>query len=150
MENTTKKCRECKADIPADAKVCQHCKAKQGNWFIRHKFLTVILVLIIIIALWANWSKNQSTTGNGIQTKTQETTKKDTTISIQEFEQIKSGMTYQEVVALIWTEGEILSESEIANIKTTMYKFTGDGFWANANITIQNGKVMAKAQFWLK
>ena len=29
MENGTKKCRECKADIPTDAKVCQFCKSKQ-------------------------------------------------------------------------------------------------------------------------
>jgi ribosomal protein L40E len=45
---STKKCRSCQADIPVGAKVCQHCKAKQGNWFARHWILTTLLVLFIL------------------------------------------------------------------------------------------------------
>ena len=71
MEDSTKKCRECKADIPFDAKVCQHCKAKQGNWFSRHKIMTGILI-IFIIAIIGNANTSNVSTG-GATTTTNET-----------------------------------------------------------------------------
>ena len=46
-KSSTKKCRACQADIPVGAKVCQHCKAKQGSWFTRHWIISTILVLIV-------------------------------------------------------------------------------------------------------
>lgn len=67
MENSTKKCRECKADIPLDAKVCQFCKTKQWNWFSRHKILTFLWVVFLI---WLSWSlsntKNSTVSNTGI------------------------------------------------------------------------------------
>lgn len=58
----TKKCRKCKEEIPADAKVCSKCRAKQGNWFQRHLILTIILGLILLSAFGnaLNGNKNQN------------------------------------------------------------------------------------------
>jgi len=47
MEN--KKCKECKSDIPAKAKKCPNCGTNQRNWFMRHKILTTLGILIVIV-----------------------------------------------------------------------------------------------------
>lgn len=44
----TKKCSKCGEEILASTKVCKHCKADLRNWFVRHKIITGILILIII------------------------------------------------------------------------------------------------------
>ena len=74
-------------------------------------------------------------------------------ISKEEFDKIKNGMTYKEVVEIIGGEGEVLSEvgEEGSQFYTIMYSFDGEsGFGANANFTFQSGKLMSKAQFGLE
>jgi len=74
-----KKCSKCKEEIAEDAKKCKHCGADQRNWFIRHKVLTGILglfVLIIIIsAVNSGGSGNQSSGVNKKGTASQPETK---------------------------------------------------------------------------
>lgn len=76
------------------------------------------------------------------------------TISISEFNKISTGMTYDEVVEIIGSKGNVLSEVDLglgARYKTSIYMWDGEGsIGANANITFQNGKVVTKAQFGLK
>ncbi|MDA2738393.1 DUF3862 domain-containing protein [Bacillus cereus group sp. Bc015] len=84
------------------------------------------------------------------QVEKQEPAKKEG-INKAEFEQIQNGMSYEEVVAIIGNEGELQSESEVGNYKTQLYTWKGEsGIGSNANVTFQNGKVQAKAQFGLK
>lgn len=60
-----------------------------------------------------------------------------------------NGMTYDEIKDIIGSEGEL--QSEVAGYKIQMYMWNGEkGIGANANVTFQNGKVQAKAQFGLK
>jgi len=61
-----KKCKSCKAEIPNDAKKCSHCSTDQRNWFVRHKILTGILVLIVIgiIGSASGGSKNTPSPSN--------------------------------------------------------------------------------------
>lgn len=70
-------------------------------------------------------------------------------ITMEEFNRIEMGMTYQEVVFAIGGEGELISENEIANIHTTMYKWDGIGY-GNANVTFQDGVAVSKSQFGLE
>jgi hypothetical protein len=52
-------------------------------------------------------------------------------------------------VEIVGGPGELSSESQFGNIKTSMYTFKGESIMGNANITVQNGKVSMKAQFGL-
>lgn len=71
-------------------------------------------------------------------------------MSLAEFEQIATGMTYEQVVAIVGGEGELMSQVELAGLSTVMYSWEGDGMLgANANVMFQNGAEVSKAQFGL-
>ncbi|KKQ26941.1 MAG: hypothetical protein US42_C0018G0015 [Candidatus Magasanikbacteria bacterium GW2011_GWC2_37_14] len=44
---TTKKCRHCQGIVDIKAKKCQHCSSDLRNWFIRHKIISIILIIIL-------------------------------------------------------------------------------------------------------
>ncbi|SFP09349.1 DUF3862 domain-containing protein [Salibacterium halotolerans] len=70
-------------------------------------------------------------------------------ITQEKFDSIESGMTYEEVVEIIGSEGEVMSESgeEGSEFHTIMYSWeTSDAFGGNANFTFQNGELTNKAQ----
>lgn len=72
-------------------------------------------------------------------------------MSAAEFAALRTGMGYDEAVAIIGSPGELISESEMAGIRTQMYQWEGEGsFGANANAMFQNGKLVQKAQFGLE
>ena len=69
------------------------------------------------------------------------------TITMDEYNQIKTGMSYDEVCDIIGGEGELVSEAGGAAV----YTWEGKGApGANAAISFYKGKVMAKAQAGLK
>jgi len=43
-----KKCPKCKEEIADKATRCKHCNADLRSWFLRHKFLSLVFVIIII------------------------------------------------------------------------------------------------------
>lgn len=57
MKKTTKICRFCKTEIPADAKVCPNCQKKQGG----HGCLVVLGVVLVIGILGSVFSGGAST-----------------------------------------------------------------------------------------
>ena len=69
-------------------------------------------------------------------------------VTLANFQRLKNGMTYSEVVRVIGAEGELLSESEFAGTTTEMYQWKA-GMMANMNAIFQNGKMVSKAQFGL-
>lgn len=72
-------------------------------------------------------------------------------ITYQEYMKIETGMSYDEVTEIIGSYGTEISRSEIAGYVTVMVAWEGDGaIGANANVTFQNGSVVAKAQFGLQ
>lgn len=76
------------------------------------------------------------------------------TITLEEFNAIKTGMEYQEVFDIVGGRGEILSEVDLGlgdEYVTIMFTWKGEGsLGANANVTFQGGKVTTKAQFGLE
>lgn len=71
-----------------------------------------------------------------------------------EFDQIENGMTYEEVVAIIGSEGELMSEvgAEGEQFYTSMYMWEGESLGSNANVTFQGSPAVVemKAQFGLE
>lgn len=76
------------------------------------------------------------------------------TISLEEFEQIQIGMSYQEVFDLVGSRGDLLSEADLGlgdDYYTAIYSWDGEGtLGANASVTFQGGYVTSKAQAGLE
>ena len=150
------KCKTCGGEIAKNAKVCPHCGAKNKK---KHVFLGIVLFIIGLFIFGSAFGSAMSTSGSSSSSsgstsqKAVEPTNKPT-ISLEEFNAIETGMTYEEVVEIVGSEGEVLSEVDLGlgdEYVTTMYMWEGEGsVGANANVTIQGGQVTAKAQIGLK
>jgi hypothetical protein len=82
--------------------------------------------------------------------KTEQPQEPQSQVTMANYNSINSGMSYEEVVAILGEEGTELSSNELAGYKTIMYQWKGAGFASNMNAMFQNGKLMQKAQFGLK
>lgn len=76
-------------------------------------------------------------------------------ITKAQYEAVETGMAEDEMFEILGGKGEIASDSDITygdySITTVIYENEGVGdIGANANFTVQNGKVVSKAQFGLK
>lgn len=167
----TKKCKYCGADIAKNAKRCPNCGGKQKNSVA--VVIIGILLTIIGISLFMNSLQNFSTAdsdnqlrqplssaGTAVQVPSvapdsmpEPKEENDATISADEFNAISTGMTYAEVVEIVGADGELTSEVDLgmgSEYKTALYTWKGNSLGANANVTFQGGKVIAKAQIGLK
>lgn len=88
---------------------------------------------------------------NDNQNKPEEKKEDSSGVTLDNFQKIENGMTYEEVVEILGKEGELLSEAGSGQYKTEMYQWEAEnGFGANMNVTFQNGKVQSKAQAGLE
>lgn len=79
--------------------------------------------------------------------------KNDELISLEEFNKIETGMTYEQVKEIVGSDGTLTSDVSVGDEKyhTQIYMWYGNKITGgNANITFQNGKVVGKAQVGLK
>jgi len=65
------------------------------------------------------------------------------------FSRVREGMTYPEVAAIVGPPDEQISSVEIGGMRTAMVGWKV-GLMGNANMTFQDGKLVAKAQFGLR
>lgn len=117
-----------------------------------HKKIIIVIVIIVLVALigsCASGAGNKSDNSNSSSSTASQSAQQDkdsTKIDADKFAKIENGMTYDEVVSIIGSEGSEQSTNEIGGVKTTMYEWESDG-WGVATITFQNGKVTNKTQF---
>lgn len=132
-------CKDCGAQISKSAKVCPQCGAKRkpSGWRV---FFGIILLFVGISIFVGAIGGNSSSVENTEQG-----------ITAEKFNRIESGMTYDEVVNIVGSDGELLSQADVGGdeYKTEMYVWYGVVPGSNANVTFQGGKVVAKAQFGL-
>ena len=131
-----KKCRYCKSEIDSKAKICPQCGKSQKNPVA--KALGVILGIIIIIA---GLSALASDLG-GDEDKCY--------ITLDEFNKIENGMTYEQVKEIVGCDGTVNSDTEVYGTKMTIYSWYGKNGIANANVTIENGVLVNKTQIGLE
>lgn len=70
-------------------------------------------------------------------------------LTMANFEAIETGMTREQVEEILGP-GEELSSSDIGGISTVLIQWTENNGMKNMNVTIQDGKVVGKAQFGLE
>lgn len=70
-------------------------------------------------------------------------------LTMEKYRQIKDGMTYEEVVAILGSEGKVLHDSSGAGVKTATYQWSGDNFEV-VILTFQNGKLNSRTQVGLE
>lgn len=70
-------------------------------------------------------------------------------VTLAEYEQVREGMSYVEVNAIIGSAGQELSRSDIAGYSTVMYSWANSN-GSNMNAMFQNGRLVNKAQLGLR
>ena len=110
----------------------------------------IIIAVIVIIALIVIFGGNKKTTTTNPTTVTVPTKVVSKDVTMEQFNKVTEGMTYQEVVGILGSEGTVLSSSNMAGYKTVVYQWNGASFGGNMNGTFQNDKLIMKAQFGLK
>nr|DAX89274.1 MAG TPA: Protein of unknown function (DUF4236) [Caudoviricetes sp.] len=110
------------------------------------KFILPAFIILVLIGMFS---------GNRFITPSEK-------ITLDEFNKIQTGMTYDEVVKIIGSQGELLSQADMelkgleelgiksGDLKTEMYMWYGADNISNANVMFQGGKVISKAQLGLK
>ena len=93
-----KKCKSCQSEIADKAKKCPKCQADQRNWFLRHKVMTAILALIVIVVIASAGSSKQSGTNQASNNPT--ATPKPKLDIAGFYAKVENGMTKDQVVAL--------------------------------------------------
>lgn len=71
-------------------------------------------------------------------------------ITLSDFNQIATGMTYEETKNIVGCKGTIISEIEILDSHTIIYYWYGKNGVSNANFTFQNNELLNKTQIGLK
>ena len=111
--------------------------------------ITLFLTIVSIFVLCSCGTPNDIIKGTGADIIDSEGS-----ISLEEFNKIETGMTYDEVCDIVGGEGTLGSSVDVGigeEYKTEIYQWTGDGsIGANANVSFQGGKVVSKAQIGLQ
>lgn len=144
-KSTTKQCKFCKSEIDIKATVCPVCKRGQKKG---HGCLLTILIFIIFICGGIAVAINM---GDSIQQSVSGVKNASEYITLEEYNKIETGMTYEQVVEIVGSNGTVSSQVEANGYKIVIITWYGNGVaGSNANVTFTNNAVTGKAQVGLK
>lgn len=123
-------------------------------WF----WLIIVIVIIAIIGGSQGGTTNTATEpANNTETATTEEntqtateTAEDVKVTLEQYNQIENGMTYDEVVSIFGGKETSSSESEVAGIKSQVMTWNGNGTISVVSIGFTNGEVSSKSQTGLE
>ena len=124
--------------------------SEKKGWSTGKKVGVVILVFVVIGALNRQSNPNSPAALDSPSDVSTEASGSTPGVDKAAFQSLKTGMSYERAVAILGSEGEEISSSDMGGTKTVMYKWEGGGFGANMNAMFQNDKLISKAQMGLK
>lgn len=119
-------------------------------------FWLIVVIMVIAIVGGTQTSINNTQTSSSVNesevqtTENEKTTTKDVKVTLEQYNQIKDGMTYEEVVEIFGGKESTSSESEIAGIKSEIKTWNGNGTFSVATIGFTDGEVSSKSQTGLE
>ena len=119
-------------------------------------FWLIVVIMVIAIVGETQTSTNNTQTSSSVNesevqtTENEKTTTKDVKVTLEQYNQIKDGMTYEEVVEIFGGKESTSSESEIAGIKSEIKTWNGNGTFSVATIGFTDGEVSSKSQTGLE
>ena len=117
----------------------------------RHGCLTLIVGIIIFFGFIVAAIIGSVSMNNGIQKSVSGVSSDSEYITLEEYNKIENGMSYEEVVEIIGSNGVESATSSVEGYTTSIYTWYGNGTaGSNANVTFTNGKVFGKAQVGLR
>ena len=120
-----------------------------------------VIIVVIIIAIGGaganNQNENTTTSSQEVSNSSNESVANDTSteqenirVTLQQYNQVQDGMTYDEVVSIFGGKENSSSESEIAGIKSEVKTWNGNGTFSVVSIGFTDGKVSSKSQTGLE
>lgn len=134
-------CKDCGTEISKSAKTCPKCGKK-----LKHTGVRVVLGLVIIIIGICAITSSNTNTENAKPVNSQVQEEK---MTLEKFNKIETGMTYQQVVDIAGEEGTLSTESSYGDQTMKIYYWYAKNGISNATISFMNGKVTAKSQIGL-
>ena len=134
-----KKCKYCQSEIDSKAKVCPNCRKKQQNPVVR--VICIFLGIMIIFAGISAMSNVEDTTSDE---------DKGCYVTMEKFNQINTGMTYDEVKNIIGCDGTLSTETSVGNQTLKIYGWYAKNGVSNATFSFTNDKLDAKSQLGLE
>ena len=116
-----KKCKYCMSEIDDKAKICPHCGKRQKRSVIK-TILSCIFLLFVVLVIIAIATGGSDKDEAGIMT-------------MDKFNAIQNGMTYEEVVEIVGGEGELNFRVRNGNGWTLTVKNT-NYIWNTPNTTL--------------
>ncbi|NLK37819.1 MAG: DUF3862 domain-containing protein [Epulopiscium sp.] len=151
LQDGTAFCGECGQDVNSiDEQQIEEMKeksidkrAKKG----RGCLIPILCIVLIPIATVIFMSAQNS----AIQRNISGVSNESEYITMDEYNKIQSGMTYEQVCEIVGSAGEISAESNVGGYSTKIITWYGNGAaGSNANVTFMNNEVQSKAQAGLK
>ncbi len=96
----------------------------------------------------AEAGSNEQTQAEAAPAEDQQPAQPDDAADVEKYLSIQMGSSYQDVAAIMGSEGEVTSQSSVADSTTTIYSWDVKGF-GSMNVTVQDDVVVGKAEIGL-
>lgn len=129
---------------------------KSSKGFAITGLLVAIVALVIAYGMHNGLKNAVNTVSNAVNdlgnviTDANESENDNTKATLDKFNQIETGMTYEEVVGIMGEEGTLSTESSYGSQSLKTYYWYASNGYSNATISFMNNKVSAKSQIGLK
>ncbi len=154
-------CPNCGTPIAKTARTCPKCGQEKPKQ--KASFEWVVYLLLIAI-VWDNHFNNHgffaplisSLIGENSVTdlpaqkdNLNEQDIKKTIVTLREYQEVSTGMSYQEVARIIGTEGVELFRTTSGSLETVIYQWSNEGM-GSMSATFNNDKLDSKGQYGLQ